>query len=196
MSVATAGRLLAVSLGMLGAESAWVPEVLVEPPPVVPVSAPLLSVEARQTFLMTHLADNWRLSSRQAATVVRAAYKSAARHDIDPLLLLAIAGRESSFRHIGNPDGGTDPEQPFGIMQVAGQWHREKFPEGDVRETTLAENFELGAQVLREYLDRERGEVRRALLRYNGSLDRDDRYSKEVLAIKEKLRQAGGLAES
>lgn len=127
----------------------------------------------------TYLAQSWNLAAGYASTVVRAVDQSAKRYQLDPMLLLAVAATESSFKHdIGNPDGGADPMKPFGIMQVAGRWHRDKFPHGVVVPTTVEQNIHLGARVLREYLDREGGDMRRALLRYGGSPDTDEYYRK------------------
>lgn len=147
--------------------------------------------EQRQRQLTVFIAKEWRLRLSYAETVVRTAFRAGDRYSLDPVLLLAMAARESSFRHVGNPDGGADPEQPFGIMQVAGRWHREKFAEGVVRPTTVTENIDLGAQVIREYLNRERGDEMRALLRYNGALNLPEpTYSIEVAALKQKLMKA------
>jgi soluble lytic murein transglycosylase-like protein len=102
---------------------------------------------------------------------------------------MAVAATESSFNHsVGNPGGGNDPRKPFGIMQVAGQFHPEKFPQREVRRTTVKENIEIGAQVLKEYLASEGGNERRALLRYNGSLNISDKYFLRVRRLKQTLR--------
>lgn len=147
--------------------------------------------QQRQQQMAAFIAKEWRLRLAYAETVVRAAFRAGDRYSLDPVLLLAMAARESSFRHVGNPDGGVDPELPFGIMQVAGQWHREKFAEGVVRPTTVTENIDLGARVIREYLNREQGDEMRALLRYNGALNAPEaKYSGEVAALKQKLLRA------
>jgi soluble lytic murein transglycosylase-like protein len=78
-------------------------------------------------------------------------------------------------------------------MQVAGQYHAEKFPGGTVRHTSVRENLDIGAQVLKEYLARERGNERRALLRYNGSLHISDKYYRKVTRFKQRLGR--GLAD-
>lgn len=127
------------------------------------------------------LVDKWRLDEHYAKRVVSAVFSAAETYSLDPLLLMAVAATESSFRHnVGNPDGGADPFKPYGIMQVAGRWHPEKFPNGEVRATTVEENIEIGAKVIQEYLAWEKGDVRRALLRYNGSLGISSHYFDKV----------------
>ncbi|RQR65501.1 lytic transglycosylase domain-containing protein [Burkholderia sp. Bp9125] len=134
-----------------------------------------------------YLETRWNLASGYAVTVAGAVEHAARAYQLDPMVLLAIAATESSFRHdVGNPGGGADPMEPYGIMQVAGRWHRDKFPNGTVVRTGVAENIHLGASVLRDYLDLEDGNLRRALMRYNGASD--DRYSRKVAAFSRRLR--------
>lgn len=134
-----------------------------------------------------YLETRWSLASGYARTVAGAVEQAARAYQLDPVVLLAIAATESSFRHdVGNPGGGADPLEPYGIMQVAGRWHRDKFPNGTVVRTGVAENIHLGASVLRDYLDLEDGDLRRALMRYNGTSD--DRYSRKVTALSRRLR--------
>lgn len=192
--------LLAVLLTIsgVGGYSAWTAPG--SPPALSPVAqtpAPLMEPPrsqdeaplTRQQRIAQFIAEEWRVGLRHSAAVVQAAFSAARRYGLDPILVLAMAAKESSFRHIGNPDGGQDPSRPYGIMQVAGRWHPEKFEGGVVRATSVAENVDLGAQVIREYLDKERGDERRALLRYNGSLENDTGYFREVSRLRKKLRQ-------
>ena len=158
--------------------------------PTKPTSVALLKPDN----IAGYLARDWNLSPRYANQVASAMMVSAHRYELDPVLLLAVAGTESSFQHhVGNPGGGQDPMKPFGIMQVAGRWHQEKFPYGAVKVTSVAENIDIGAQVLKEYLEDEAGNERRALLRYNGSLNLSDSYFRKVSRIKQQVLQ--GLSE-
>lgn len=142
-----------------------------------------------QETITSYLANEWNLGWQYASQVSAAVLSAAKRHGVDPLLLMAVAATESSFQHsVGNPGGGSDPMKPYGIMQVAGRWHPDKFPEG-VAETTVKENVDIGAQVIKEYLAIEGGNERRALLRYNGSLNISDKYFNTVTRFKQKLIQ-------
>lgn len=146
-------------------------------------------VEAQQAAQL--LVERWRLDVHYAQRVATAVFSVAETYALDPLLLMAVAATESSFRHqVGNPGGGADPFKPYGIMQVAGRWHPEKFPEGQVRRTTVEENIEIGAKVLAEYLGWENGNVRRALLRYNGSLGISTHYFDKVAHYRKQFQMA------
>ena len=142
----------------------------------------------------SYLSREWNLGKQYATQVASAVLSAARRHGVDPLLLMAVAATESSFNHsVGNPGGGNDPMKPFGIMQVAGRYHQEKFPAGSVTRTNVGQNIDIGAQVIKEYLDKERGNERRALLRYNGSLHVSDNYFNKVNKFKKRL--LSGLKE-
>lgn len=144
--------------------------------------------------IAAYLASEWKLGRAYASQVASAVTAAAKRHRIDPVLLLAMAAAESSFQHsVGNPGGGADPMKPYGIMQVAGKYHAEKFPGGTVRHTSVRENVDIGAKVLNEYLTRERGNERRALLRYNGSLHISDKYFRKINKFKQRIVR--GLSE-
>ncbi len=135
-----------------------------------------------------YLSREWKLGSAAASQVAVAVVTAASRHHIDPLLLMAVAAAESSFNHnVGNPGGGADPMRPFGIMQVAGRYHSEKFPQGEVQATTVGQNVDIGARILKEYMGLEDGDERRALLRYNGSLNLSDKYFQKVSRFKRQL---------
>ncbi len=135
-----------------------------------------------------YLSREWKLGSSAASQVAVAFATAARRHHIDPLLLMAVAAAESSFNHgVGNPGGGADPMRPFGIMQVAGRYHPEKFPQGEVQATTVGQNIDIGARILKEYMGLEAGNERRALLRYNGSLNISDKYFQKVSRFKRQL---------
>jgi len=153
-----------------------------------PRVAPRQAGGISQPVLASYLAREWSLGRGYATQVASAMLSSSKRHGVDPFLLMAVAAAESSFQHsVGNPDGGFDPMKPFGIMQVAGQFHPDKFPGGQVKPTSVVENVDIGARVLKEYLVSERGNERRALLRYNGSLHVSDKYFQKVNRFKQRL---------
>lgn len=153
-----------------------------KPPPAAKRPAP------DKKAIAAYLAREWKLGQAYASQVAVAVLAASNRYRVDPLLLLAVAATESSLQHsVGNPGGGVDPMKPYGIMQVAGQYHTEKFPGGVVKRTSVRENVDIGAQVLKEYLARERGNERRALLRYNGSLHISDKYFRKVNRFRQRI---------
>ncbi|WP_434715587.1 transglycosylase SLT domain-containing protein [Paraburkholderia sp. A3RO-2L] len=169
----------------------WAPHGVQPTPVELTQPGPVLQTQdgMDQATLTSYLAANWNLQRPYASQVASGMLTSSKRNGLDLTLLMAVAATESSFNHsVGNPGGGNDPRKPFGIMQVAGQFHPEKFPQREVRRTTVKENIEIGAQVLKEYLASEGGNERRALLRYNGSLNISDKYFLRVRRLKQTLR--------
>lgn len=134
--------------------------------------------------------SKFKVDPRVARRIVDAAYISAHEHKVAPEIVLGIIAKESSFRNMGNawgtkmkkPPRTKNPMKAHGPMQVAGKWHKEKFPNGRVRWTSYSENIAIGTRIFKEYLIKERGDVKRALQRYNGNLaDKSFRYAKGVL---------------
>lgn len=140
-------------------------------------------IQEQQLRIAEYIARHWRVNLDHAVTVVSAAFAAAARYQVDPILILAIAAKESSFRHVGN-----NPNHTYGIMQIIGRYHKDKFEGGQVRATSVTENILMGTHILRENLDRERGDLRRALMRYNASPARVQ-YSRAVLRLKTRINQ-------
>ena len=98
----------------------------------------------------------------------------AMRAGLDPHLVLAVIDVESRFRKYAVSSAGAR-----GLMQVMPFWVREL---GDSGHNLFHErtNLRYGCTILRHYLDRENGNMARALARYNGSLGQSD-YSNRVL---------------
>jgi soluble lytic murein transglycosylase-like protein len=68
-------------------------------------------------------------------------------------------------------------------MQIMPRYHRKKIRAvGGTRALFVPEkNIHVGTQILTEYLALSRGNLRRALLRYNGSLGTRSRYADKVM---------------
>jgi soluble lytic murein transglycosylase-like protein len=99
----------------------------------------------------------------------------ASRAGLDPQLVLGLIQHESNFRKYAVSFAGAR-----GYMQVMPFWLRQiGNPEHDL--FTLRTNLRYGCTILRYYLDRENGDLYRALGRYNGSLGRPE-YPSAVLA--------------
>lgn len=148
--------------------------------------------------LPAYIASKWRLEEARAKRLVEFSTAAAKSVAVDPLLVLAVIAQESAFRYVGNPGDlsikpeAVDPLRPHGLMQVSGKWHPEKMPldkEGNIRVTTSRENIDAGVRVLSEYMARERGDLVRALQRYNGNLaDTDARYAQSVLRMRDEFQ--------
>ena len=94
-----------------------------------------------------------------------AVHYEATRAGIDPQLMLAVMHVESAFRKYAISIAGAR-----GLMQVMPFWTKE-IGDSDTRKLfQLRANLRYGAVILRHYLDIEKGDLTRALARYNGSL--------------------------
>ena len=100
----------------------------------------------------------------------------AQRAGLDPHLVLALIQVESGFRRHAISSAGAR-----GYMQVMPFW-TELIGDADASRLFDARtNLRYGCVILRHYLDRENGDLFRALGRYNGSLGRPE-YPNAVLA--------------
>lgn len=130
------------------------------------------------------LADmSTRLGSRikdpdERVLILKGVHAEAERHDLPAELVLAVIEVESNFDRFAISYAGA-----LGLMQVMPFWLDEIGRPND-NLFDIDTNLRMGCTILRHYLDREKGDLQRALARYNGSLGRKT-YSNKVL---DKLR--------
>ncbi|WP_193073866.1 lytic transglycosylase domain-containing protein [Pseudomonas sp. FME51] len=100
-------------------------------------------------------------------------HREARQAGLKPDLVLALIHVESLFDRYALSRVGAQ-----GVMQVMPFWKNELGrPEDNLID--LATNLRYGCTILKYYLDREKGDLRRALARYNGSLG-SHRYPDKV----------------
>lgn len=104
---------------------------------------------------------------------LRLVHREATRAGLKPDLVLAIIHVESLFDRFALSRAGAQ-----GIMQVMPFWKNE-LGRPDDNLIDLATNLRYGCTILKYYLDLEKGDLRRALARYNGSLG-SHRYPDKV----------------
>lgn len=98
----------------------------------------------------------------------------ASRVDLPPELILAVIEVESNFDRYAVSVAGA-----LGLMQIMPFWLNEiGRPDDNLLHTDT--NLRYGCTILRFYLDKEKGDLRRALGRYNGSLGKR-RYPNKVI---------------
>ena len=100
-------------------------------------------------------------------------WQEAARHAIDPDLAMAVIEVESSFDRFAVSSAGAQ-----GLMQVMPFWKHE-LGRSDDNLTAVDTNVRYGMTILAHYLQRESGDVVRALTRYHGNV-RDFSYPDRV----------------
>ena len=111
--------------------------------------------------------------------ILKIAHREASRHQLDPQLVLAVMHVESLFDHYAISRVGAQ-----GVMQIMPFWKKElKEPEANLFD--LETNIRFGCLILKTYLKIEKGNMFRALGRYNGSLGKR-KYPDKVFSRLEK----------
>jgi soluble lytic murein transglycosylase-like protein len=106
-----------------------------------------------------------RIPDRQARLdFLKTVYYEAQRAGLDPQLVLGLIQVESGFKKYSVSSAGAR-----GYMQVMPFWVK-LIGNGDQNLFHLRTNLRFGCTILRHYLDIEKGDLYRALGRYNGSL--------------------------
>ena len=98
--------------------------------------------------------------------LLRQIHHEASRANLHPELVLAVIDVESNFDRYAISTAGAQ-----GLMQVMPFWLKEI---GQPRDSlfNVRTNLRMGCTILKYYLEKEKGDLTRALARYNGSLGR------------------------
>jgi soluble lytic murein transglycosylase-like protein len=125
--------------------------------------------------VMTPRVRNYFATEENARDFLGLVSYESKRAGLDPHMVLALIEVESKFRKYALSKAGAR-----GYMQVMPFWTKEL---GEPNQSLFPErvNLRYGCVILRHYLDRESGNLKNALARYNGSLGRDD-YPNRVFA--------------
>ena len=107
----------------------------------------------------------------------------AARAELPPELILAVIEVESNFDPYAISVAGA-----LGLMQVMPFW-RDEIGRPDDNLIRLDTNLRYGCTILKFYLDKEKGDLRRALGRYNGSLGKRKYPNKVIDKLSQKWYQ-------
>ena len=108
----------------------------------------------------------------------------AARAELPPELVLAVIEVESNFDRYAVSVAGA-----LGLMQIMPFWLNE-IGRPDDKLLHMDTNLRYGCTILKFYLDKEKGDLRRALGRYNGSLGKRKYPNKVITKLSEKWFQA------
>lgn len=99
-------------------------------------------------------------------TILKRVHLEAKRAELPAELVLAVIDIESNFDRYAVSRVGAQ-----GLMQIMPFWLKE-IGRPDDNLFQIETNLRMGCTILRHYLDRENGDLVRALARYNGSLGR------------------------
>ena len=119
---------------------------------------------------------------------LRTVHFEAIRAGLDPQLVLAVIQIESNFRKYAVSRSGAR-----GYMQVMPFWVGLVGRQGD-NLFSLRNNLRYGCVILKYYIDREKGDLFRALGRYNGSLGKPEYANLVIGAWRSVWRYQGGFA--
>ncbi len=111
--------------------------------------------------------------TKKRLDLLRHIHYEATRVELSPQIVLAIIQVESNFDKYAISTAGAR-----GLMQIMPFWLKEIGKEDD-NLFHIRTNLRFGCTILRYYLDKEKGNITRALARYNGSLG-SYRYTTKV----------------
>lgn len=125
---------------------------------------------------MSSRLENKITNPEKRLTLLRQIHREATRADLHPELVLAVIDVESNFDRFAISKAGAQ-----GLMQVMPFWLKEI---GQPRDSlfNVATNLRMGCTILKFYLKKEKGDLTRALARYNGSLGRY-KYPNKVFTL-------------
>jgi len=148
-------------------------------------------LSGEMTRVTDYLARRYKVSRGALEPVVLAAQRVGETVKLDPLLIIAVMGIESSFNPFAESNFGAQ-----GLMQVVPRFHQDKIdPEAGTHPLLdPAENVRVGATVLREYI-RRNGSLVAGLQQYGGALDDPNAsYANRVMAERQRLVAAARAA--
>ena len=117
--------------------------------------------------------------AKERLKLLRHIHYEAKRANLSPQIVLALIQVESNFDEYAISEAGAR-----GLMQIMPFWLNEIDNIGD-NLFNIRTNLRFGCTILRYYLDKEKGNITRALARYNGSLG-SYRYTTKVFRALDK----------
>ncbi|TXI92618.1 MAG: lytic transglycosylase domain-containing protein [Neisseriales bacterium] len=125
--------------------------------------------------------EKWLKNSSLRKNILALVHFEANAHGLDPLLVLSVITVESHFDTKAKSSYGAQ-----GLMQIMPFWLKEfAVKNGSLFDYRI--NIRLGCAILKHYLDREKGDLFRALARYNGSLGQS-KYALKVFNTYQQLK--------
>jgi soluble lytic murein transglycosylase-like protein len=135
----------------------------------------IAAIKSSDSFVDRFDAEVWltdmssRLQSRvedprERLQILREIHYEARRSGLEPELVLALINVESNFDRFAISSAGAR-----GLMQIMPFW-LEELGRPDDNLFDINTNLRFGCTILNIYLEREKGDMRRALARYNGSV--------------------------
>lgn len=143
--------------------------------------------------LASYIKERFKISEGKAAMIVSEAFRNGMKQGLQPELILAVIAVESRFK-----EKAVSPAGARGLMQVLASAHSKKVKNigGLPALYDARKNIKLGTHILAQYKDVSKGNIRRTLLRYNGSLGRaQSRYPDKVMSVYKQMKSTARLTE-
>lgn len=146
-------------------------------------------LEAWRENMTAYLSRAYRVPRSRIEQIIEASIEAGRQNDIDPLLLLSITAAESTF----NPKARNARSGASGLMQVLPAAHAHRFKKRDGGIFDIETNLQVGAELLRELIDKT-GSLQRGLKHYMGAalLSHDSGYGNRVTREHSRLKLAAG----
>ncbi|HKJ75822.1 MAG TPA: transglycosylase SLT domain-containing protein [Gammaproteobacteria bacterium] len=125
----------------------------------------------------------WLPDTERRLALLRRIHAEAHQADLPPELVLAVIQVESAFDRFALSEAGAR-----GLMQVMPFW-LDEIGKPDENLFHVRTNLRMGCTILRYYLDKESGDLTRALARYNGSLGSHVYPYKVLEALRKRWRR-------
>lgn len=170
------------------AAEADVPEIASAPATAAPQSSPETpALSPKMQAALDYVSKRYRVSTEALEPIFVTAQSTGKELKIDPMLIIAVIGIESSFNPFSQSVVGAK-----GLMQVMPSFHMDKLPDeaDDSAFLDPVTNVQVGTKVLHESI-RRFGGIENGLQQFAGALnDPDRRYATKVLAEKQRLDKA------
>lgn len=151
----------------------------------------ILAIEQSSSFEDRFTAEVWLLdmstrlqkrlpNTQERLKLLRSIHREASKVDLPPELILAVIDIESRFDRFAISRAGAQ-----GLMQVMPFWLKEIGHAND-NLVTVDTNLRMGCTILKYYIDKENGDIKRGLARYNGSLGKTVFPNKVLKVLREK----------
>jgi soluble lytic murein transglycosylase-like protein len=143
--------------------------------------------------LSGYIKERFKISESKAAMIVSEAFRNGLKQGLQPELILAVIAVESKFK-----EKAVSPAGARGLMQVLASAHSKKVKKigGLPALYDPRKNISLGTHILAQYKDVSNGNIRRTLLRYNGSLGKaKSRYPDKVMRVYKQMKTTARLTE-
>ena len=132
-----------------------------------------LIIQTEKQAIVQWIEDTTRgkVSEHKAKKIVDNVYAYAEKHEVDPVLVLAMMKNESTFN-----EKAVSREGARGLLQVIPKYHKDKLKGRNPHDVVVS--IDAGIQVLKEYLADNGNNVRQALQKYSGG--GGQRYIKKI----------------